>query len=132
MCIAIFLFGKRVLGLVRGSGLLFTALYLKQCSSSLMTWYGGVPTSPSLLPVPISLTRGGLPRIIPTFHRKMMRRRDEKADRLVQVYFSFFGLAKLVKLAKPVRKSLFKSFITPADLESVTTHTSWYDENQFA
>lgn len=32
------------------------------------------------LPHPISLTRCGLPRNIPAFHRHMIRRRDDKAD----------------------------------------------------
>jgi hypothetical protein len=38
VCIAGYLFCKKVRHLVKGSGLLFTALYLKQCSSSLQIW----------------------------------------------------------------------------------------------
>nr|CAD1835941.1 unnamed protein product [Ananas comosus var. bracteatus] len=38
---------------------------------------------------PVSLTRRGFPRIIPRFHRRMIYRRDDKADMLVQIYFSF-------------------------------------------
>lgn len=68
-CIGAYLFGKQVISLVRKSGLLFTALYLKQCSSSLQAAYGGVPHVPALLPVPVSLTPKGSPRIIPSFHR---------------------------------------------------------------
>ena len=56
-CIAIHLFTKQVLRLCKGSGMLFTALYLKQCSSSLQTFYGGIKRPHDLLPVPVSLTR---------------------------------------------------------------------------
>lgn len=34
---------------------------------------GGDPNKPTLLPVPISLTRRGLPRTIPPFYRSMIR-----------------------------------------------------------
>ena len=40
------------------------------------------------LSVPISLTRTGLPRIIPPFHRKVIRRRDDRADIVVKLYLS--------------------------------------------
>lgn len=43
-CIAAYLFSKQVHRLVRRSGMLFTALYLKQCSSSLQIAYGGIYT----------------------------------------------------------------------------------------
>lgn len=42
-----------------------------------MRFYGG---SFDRSEAPISLTRCGLPRNKPAFHRKMMRRRDDKAD----------------------------------------------------
>lgn len=64
-CIATHLFSKQKL--VKGSGLLFTALYLKQCSSSLQTAYGGIRRPHDLLPVPVSLSRSGIPSIIPPF-----------------------------------------------------------------
>lgn len=84
-CISIHLFSKKVAVLVKGSGLLYTALSLKQCSSSLQIAYGGDRRSPGQLPTPISLTRSGYPTIIPTFHRQMMYRKDDKADKLVQL-----------------------------------------------
>jgi len=91
-CIAAYLFTKTVLRLVRKSGGLFVALYLKQCASSLQLAYGGDKTPLSLLPVPVSLTRSGYPRIIPRFHRNIIFKRDERADVLVQMYLSFFSL----------------------------------------
>lgn len=78
--------------MVRKSGLFFTVLY--QCSSSLQRAYGGDKTPHSLLPVPVSLNRSGYPRIIPSFHRRMIMRKDEKADYLSSVkgYSGMVGL----------------------------------------
>lgn len=87
-CIGAYLFSKQVVRLVRKSGFLFTSLYLKQCSSSLQMAYGGIPKPPELLPVPVSLNRSGYPRIIPRFHRRMMMRKDDRADVLVKLYLS--------------------------------------------
>lgn len=120
MCIASYLFSKEVVRLVNRSGPLFTALYLKQCASSLQMAYGSSKVKPSLLPVPVSLTRGGLPRIIPAFHRHKIRRRDDYSDRLVQLYLSFFSLSKLIELAPKINRSTFSSIVTPVtDLDRV-------------
>lgn len=56
--------------------------------------YAGVSQSHSLLPVPVSLTRSGYPKIIPSFHRKMIMKKDQKADLWVHIYLSlvFVGL----------------------------------------
>lgn len=77
--------------------------------------YGGDKYVPSLLPVPVSLTRSGYPRIIPSFHRNMIYKRDEKADLLVQCYLSFFSLSKVVALAPIFRRKTFDSIIRPWD-----------------
>lgn len=116
-CIAIYLFSKSVLRLVRFSGLLGTALYLKQCSASLQTAYAGIKRSPELLPVPVSLNRSGYPRIIPAFHRMKIARKDERSDELVQMYLTFFTLNRIVKMAKRVSYiGTFKSIVEPTDL----------------
>lgn len=60
------------------------------------------PSCPTELSVPISLTRSGLPRIIPPYHRKWIRRRDERADILFRLYLSAFSLARVIRLAKRV------------------------------
>lgn len=68
----------------------------------------------------VSLTRSGLPRIIPPHHRAMIRRRDEKSDLLVKWYLSIFSLSKVITLAKKVDKSTFASIVTPVtDMDSV-------------
>lgn len=66
-----------------------------------MKAYAGDPVK-GLSPFPVSLTREGYPRIIPAFHRRMIYRKDEKADLLVQLYLSWFSLAKVIQLAKPI------------------------------
>lgn len=115
LCIGAYLFTRTVMRLGRKSGWLHLALYLKQCSSSLQTAYGGVKLPPTLLPVPVSLTWSGYPRIIPSFHRRMMYRKDDRADMLVKIYLSFFSLAKIIELAKKVTKKTFKSIVSPWD-----------------
>lgn len=88
LCIGAHLFAKEVLRLVRKSGPLFTALYLKQCAVCLQQAYGGDPWQPTLLPFPVALAGSGYPKIIPSFHRKMIRRKDDKADLLVKLFLS--------------------------------------------
>lgn len=102
-------------GLGRKSGWLHVALYLKQCAASLQKAYAGDKVKPELLPVPVSLTRSGYPRIIPSFHRRLILRK------LRFWCNSFFSLSKIIVLAKRVRKSTFTSIISPVDdIEAVT------------
>ncbi|GMN19136.1 hypothetical protein TIFTF001_045135 [Ficus carica] len=63
--LAMTLFVKRVLSMYRKSGPLFTALYLKQCSVALQRYYAGNRVDKEMLPIYVSLTRSGIPRIIP-------------------------------------------------------------------
>jgi hypothetical protein len=67
-----------------------------------MIAFGGDYQKPSLLPVPVSLTRRGLPRIIPSFHRKIIMRGGSEAESLVQMYLSFFSLYRIVLQAKKI------------------------------
>lgn len=88
---------------------------------SLQKAYAGDKVKPELLPVPVSLTRSGYPRIIPSFHRRWILRKDDRADIFVQLYLSFFSLSKILVLAKRVRKSTLTSIISPVDdIEAVT------------
>jgi hypothetical protein len=124
-CLAASLFCKEVVRLISKSGLLFTALYLKQCSSSLQMAYGGVKKPPELLPLPISLTRNAYPRIIPAYHIRIIYRKDDRADLLVKCYLSFFSLSKVIILAKRVDKNTFKSIVTPIqDMDRVLSLVS--------
>ena len=71
--------------------------------------------SPGLLSVPVSLTRTGLPRIIPAHHRRAIRKSDSKADMLVKLYLSLFSLSRVILLAKKVSKATFANIVQPAD-----------------
>ncbi|XLR27556.1 hypothetical protein S83_055456, partial [Arachis hypogaea] len=51
-------------------------------ASSLMMAYGGDEFVHPDNAVPVSLTRSGYPRIIPSHHRRMILKKDEKADML--------------------------------------------------
>ncbi|PHU29760.1 hypothetical protein BC332_01853 [Capsicum chinense] len=94
------------------SGFLFTALYLKQCAVSLQHYYAGNYQIGDSLSVPISLTRCGISRIIPIVLRKRIREKSDHGDILVRIYLSWFGLAKLILVAKKVRKANFSSIAT--------------------
>lgn len=111
---------RKVYRLSRKSGLLYTALHLKQCSVALQRYYGGNPIINEAMTVRIALTRTGLPCIIPRHLRKIIRLRNERSDQLVKLYLSWFTLAKIIQLAKRISSATWKSLIT-AD----------YDENSF-
>lgn len=101
LCISCHLFAKQVIRLSRRSGLLHTALYLKQCSVLLQQSYGGEVVV-GCHPVMVKTTRTGLPVIIPAFHRKLIRVGDDRADLLVKMYLSWFSLGRIVRLARPL------------------------------
>lgn len=93
--------------------MLTTAVYLKHCRVALQMFYGADIFTP--LPFPISLTQTGYPRIIPSFHWHLIRRRDSRSDVLVRLYMSGFSIGRIVKLAKVVSKSTYQSIVTPPD-----------------
>lgn len=108
-----YLYAKQVRLLYRKSGALFVALYLKQAASSLQQYYGGDRVPQGRLPVPIALTRSGLPRIIPSFIRKKIRMRDGIADMWVQIFLSLFSLHRIVPLAKKIELKYYASIQDP-------------------
>lgn len=83
-------FVRFVVRLRRRSGYLFTALYLKQCAVSLQRYYAGCYDPKASLSVPVSLTRSGIPTVIPAVLRAHLRRRDSHGDRLVKLDLSWF------------------------------------------
>lgn len=101
-------FVRQVIHLRKNSGWLFTALYLKQCAVSLQRYYGWSGEKKWLInqssSVSVSLTRSGIPRIIPRHHRHWISLRNERSDFLVRWYLSLFQLAKVIKLAKPIKR----------------------------
>lgn len=113
LCVGAHLVAKQVVYLNRKSEPLFTALYLKQAAVCLKQAYAGVPGPKGKLPVPVSLSGSGYPRIIPSFHRTQMLKKDDKADVLVKLYLSYFSLCRLIRLAKKVEKSILKSIASP-------------------
>lgn len=112
----------RVYQLRRKSGLLFTPIFLKQCRVALQRYYAGYYVKHEALSVPVSLTRSGLPRIIPKRLRWKIAQRDEYADRLVKLYMSWFGICKLIQLAPKVTRATFSSIVTPiTDIDQLRT-----------
>nr|WJJ80270.1 RNA-dependent RNA polymerase [Cannabis sativa mitovirus 1] len=121
VAIASISFARKCKHISKHSGLLFTALYLKQCSVSLQRYYSQCEElEGDSMSVYVSLSRSGIPRIIPKHHRNQIRLRNARSDYLVRVYLSWFSVAKIVKLAKPVKASLFQSIVQePKDIDSV-------------
>lgn len=113
MCVSVYLYAKEVKRLYKASGALFLALYLKLKASSLQIAYGGDRRPHDRLPVPVSLTRSGFPRIIPSFLRRQRYKKDDKADMLVKIWLSLFNLSKIILLAKRVDFSTFASIVSP-------------------
>lgn len=98
-----------------GSGFLFTAQYWLQAALSLQQFYAA-DQIPIKMSTAVSLTRSGLPRIIPPFHRKMIRRKDERADKLVKLYLSLLSVHKVIPFAPKVSVKTFESITTPLTL----------------
>jgi len=111
-------FVREVIRLKRKYGLLFVALYLKQYSVCLQRYYAGSYSRGDSISVPVSLTRCGIPQIIPAALRKCIRARNDRGDTIVKIYLSWFSLAKLVELAPKVSKGTFQSITEiPEDYE---------------
>lgn len=128
-CIAAYLFSKEVIRLGQKSGWLFVALYLKQCSSSLQMAITTIGHLETLLPVPVSLNRSGLPRIIPAFHRQCISCRSDKSYMVVRMYLSFFSLSKLITLSQRIDNNTFLSIISPCrDVERAYSFVTSFKE----
>nr|UOL49053.1 MAG: putative RNA-dependent RNA polymerase [Mitoviridae sp.] len=105
---------KRVLRMYRHMGALSTSLYLKQCGVSLMRYYSSSEGGVHLMAgASVSLSRAGIPTIIPVHHRQLLAVRDERADQLVKLYLSWFTICRIIKLAKPISASTFRSIVDP-------------------
>lgn len=60
----------------------------QSCGVALQRYYRNSAKTIHLpLPFPVSLNRSGIPKCIPSFHRKILSTRDETADQLVRVRF---------------------------------------------
>ena len=93
-------------------GWLGVSLYLKASAVCLQRCYGGTFDPHAPLPFPISLTRTGIPRCIPSFHRKEILRRDETADGLVRFYLSLFSVSKFIMKVKKTHFE-YSSIVSP-------------------
>lgn len=98
-CVGVYLFVRWFIQFRRRSGWLNTALYLKASGTCLMRYYGGDFDRHLARTFPVSLTRSGIPRCIPSFHRRLISRRDERSDKLVKFYLSLLILFIKVNLS---------------------------------
>lgn len=106
-CLGVLYMSRQIVRLYKKNGPLFTSRYLKLCNQQFM-WYVGSGTSspPPSLEIPISLTRCGLPRIIPPHYRKMIRGGDAQVIKMVMTIFAFYRIMKVGnKASKKVKHS---------------------------
>lgn len=83
-----------------------------------MHYYASEKAVSIVMSVSVSTSRSGLPRIIPPYHRRIIRERSDRSDALVKLYLSLFTIAKLIKLAKSISRDTFTSMISgPTDME---------------
>lgn len=60
-----------------------------------------------------------LPRIIPPYLRSRIAKRDERADRLVKIFLSWFTLCRIIELAKKIARETFDSITRPTKSDSL-------------
>lgn len=73
-------------------------------------------SSPALLSPYVSLNRDGLPRIIPSFHRRSIKAGHHS---VIKFYLSLLTVTKLIPLAPKVSRSTFSSIVTKPDHNSL-------------
>nr|CAH2951233.1 RNA-dependent RNA polymerase [Chinese swamp cypress mitovirus]CAI5383941.1 RNA-dependent RNA polymerase [Chinese swamp cypress mitovirus] len=115
--IATYLFSKELYRLYKSSGALFLGLYLKTCHTILVRF--AAREQFVLQPVFVSCNKSGIPRIIPSFHRIDLIRRDTKSDNLIRFYLSLFSIYKIIVILN--RKVSMKNIMSAP----VTSQKDW-------
>nr|AWY10985.1 RNA-dependent RNA polymerase [Sclerotinia sclerotiorum mitovirus 27] len=104
--------------LQRQSGFSYVCLYMKACSIYVMKYVAKDPNKLAInsFGVLVSLTRSGIPRIIPSYFRLMIRKRDMKIVKAVLTVFNLYrvldfkGSLKLSTITSPSAYSLPSDF----------------------
>lgn len=92
---AVFVFVKRLSSLQKTGGLKFVALYCKACHIYTMQFIasGGVRQSfitSTCYGVNVSLTSGGLPRILPNYLRRLVTSQNKEGIKIVLTLFNLY------------------------------------------
>jgi hypothetical protein len=121
---AIYSFSKAVILLQRTQGQKGLVLWLKACHVSLMK---GIPGSSPMkdsrpLGAFVSLSRGGLPRIIPRLHRMAIKRGDAS---ILRLWLSLFGLYRVLKYPAPVKTDTITRPGVPLSVAFVSSWEMW-------
>jgi hypothetical protein len=111
---------RKVFKLYKSNGLVFVSQYLGTCQIVLMRFLADSPKiGSSYCPTTwCSCTTSGIPRIIPSSHRKVLRRRDKQALEMARIYLTIFGFHRVFvrKRTHPVLKNIEDIFdIDPKD-----------------
>lgn len=95
-CLAVYSMSKEIIRLYRKSGPLFTGQYLKTVAFMLQWYVGGDRTQRPSMKTYVSLTRSGLPRFIPPFYRKRLRK--DYDPYVIQVVLSVCTLHRMMRV----------------------------------
>lgn len=97
--ITAFCIAKRVCFLHKKGGFKFCSAYLKACSVTLMnylSWDDTLgPRLTSIQGTKCSITRCGLPRLIASKHRSIIRKGGKEANEIVRCYLTLFGFYRM-------------------------------------
>jgi hypothetical protein len=93
-CLAMYSMSRSIHRLYKKSGPLFTGQYLKQVAFLLQWYVGGEKDSRPKMKIFVSLTRSGIPRIIPPFYRKILRRQAD--PKVIQIILSVCTLSRII------------------------------------
>ena len=87
---------REIIRLYRKSGPLFTGQYLKAVAFMLQWYVGGDRSQRPSMKTYVSLTRSGIPRFIPPYYRKILRRRSD--PKVIQIVLSVCTLSRLMRV----------------------------------
>jgi len=119
---------KEINRLYKINGFRFVSAYLKVCNTSLLNYlskdYDQVPFKPQMYETRCSLTKGGLPRIILTKHRKIIRKGGPEAVSVIRCYLTLFGFYRtFVDLRKVAN---LKTIWTEGGIQYLTGKEAFY------
>jgi len=93
-CLAVYHMSREICRLYRKSGPLFTGQYLKQVAFCLQWYVGGRSEDRPSCKVYVSLTRSGIPRLIPPAYRRRLR--GDADPLVVKIVLSICTLSRMI------------------------------------
>lgn len=96
-CLAVYAMSREIISIYRKSGPLFTGQYLKQVAYQLQWYVGGDKSYNPDMKIFVSLTRSGIPRMIPPYYRKILRKGSDPL--VIKIILSILTLSRIILVA---------------------------------